>query len=87
MKTVDDLISEWTEEEREKLIDLIEECREGELELMKYSASCEENLTQLTDSLSFLLSNIYSIRNKTEKLEDMLSVTYLNWDHKKFPPS
>jgi hypothetical protein len=87
MKTVDDLISEWTEEEREKLKDLIEECRERELQLMKYSASCQENLTQLTDSLSFLLLNRYSIRKKTPKLEDMLLVTYLNWDHKKFPPS
>jgi len=28
MKTVDQLVSEWTEEEREKLRDLIEESRE-----------------------------------------------------------
>jgi hypothetical protein len=87
MKTVDDLISEWTEEETEKLKDLIEECRDRELQLIKYSASCQENLTQLTDSLNFLLLNRYSIRKKSPKLEDMLLVTYLNWDHKKFPPS
>ena len=87
MKTVDQVVSEWTEEEREKLKDLIEECRERERQLLEYSASCQENLTQLTDSLSFLLLNRYSIRKKSPKLEDMLLVNYLNWDHKKFPPS
>jgi hypothetical protein len=27
------------------------------------------------------------MKKKTQKLEDMLLVTYLNWNHKKFPPS
>lgn len=87
MKTVDELISEWTDEEREKLRDLIEECRERERQLIEHSASCQENLTKLTESLNFLFANLYSLEKKTEKLENGFLGTYLNWNHKRLPPS
>jgi hypothetical protein len=51
MKTVDELISEWTEEEREKLKDLIKECRERERRLIENSTACKENLTIITEYL------------------------------------
>ena len=46
MKTVDQLVSEWTEEEREKLKDLIVECREREKKISESSKRSRERLNQ-----------------------------------------
>jgi len=87
MKKVDQIVSKWTEEEREKCKDLIEECRIRERQLIENSTFCKENLTKLTESLVFLFSNLYSIKKKTEQLKDELSGVTLNWKNRKLPPS
>jgi chromosome segregation ATPase len=79
MKTVDQLVSEWTEEEREKLKDLIEECREREKKILESSKRSRENLTKLTESLHSFLSSLYEIKERTEKLADDLLRIYLRF--------
>jgi chromosome segregation ATPase len=87
MKTVDMLVSEWTEEEREKLKDLIEECRERQQRLIENSKALKKNLTELTDSLLSLFSGTYEIKEKTEKLADEFLGIYLHLYNKKMPSS
>jgi len=87
MRTVDKVISEWTEEEKEKLKDLIEECRERERRLIENSTACKENLTKITEYLGLLFSDLYTMKKKAEKLEDELSGIYLIWYNKKMLPS
>ena len=87
MKTVDQLVSEWTEEEREKLKDLIEECREREEKLLESSKRNGENLTKLTESLNSFLSSLHEIKERTEKLADDLLGIYLRLYNKPMPSS
>ena len=87
MKTVDGLISEWTEEEKEELKDLIEECRERERRLIENSSACKENLTKIAECLELFYSDLYTIKKKAEKLENELSGIYLIWCNKKTLPS
>ncbi len=81
MKTVDQLVSEWTEEEREKLKDLIEECREREKKISESSKRNGENLTKINESLQSFLSSLYEIKGRTEKLADDLLGIYLRFSH------
>jgi len=83
MKTVDQLVSEWTEEEREKLKDLIEECREREKNISENSKRSRENLTKINESLQSFLLSLYEIEEKTEKLADDLLGIYLHFHHNK----
>lgn len=87
MKTVDQVVSEWTEEEREKLKDLIEECRERERALIENSRVRRENLTKFMDSLVSLVSVSQELKEKTEKLGDDLLGIYLHLYNKKMPSS
>ena len=77
MKNVDELVAEWSEEEKEQLKDLIEECREREKELIENSRRSRENLTKLTDSLTSLFSNSWEIREKVNMIGDVLLGIYL----------
>ena len=77
MKTVEELVSEWTEEEREKLRDLIDESREREKKLLESSKRNGENLNRLDESLDSFLSNLYEIQKTTEKMADDLVGIYL----------
>ena len=77
MKTVDELVSEWTEEEREKLRDLIEESRERERKLLENAKSNSENLTKLDESLHSFVSSLNEIKETTEKMADDLFGIYL----------
>jgi len=77
MKTVDQLVSEWTEEEREKLRDLIEESREREKKLSENSKRNAENLTNLDDSLHSFISSLDEIKETTEKMADDVFGIYL----------
>jgi seryl-tRNA synthetase len=79
MKTVDQLVSEWTEEEREKLKDLIEECREREKKLLESSKRNGENQTKLIESLQSFLLSLREIKERTEKLADDLLEIYLHF--------
>ena len=79
MKTVDQLVSEWTEEEREKLKDLIEECREREKKISESSKRSRQNLTKINESLRSFLSSLYEIKERTEKLADDLLGIYLHF--------
>ena len=83
MKTVDQLVSEWTEEEREKLKDLIEECREREKTISENSKKSRESLAEINKSFQSFLTNLYEIREKTEKLADDLLGIYLHFHHNK----
>ena len=85
MKTVDKLVSEWTEEERKKFKDLIEECQERERRLIEASRICKNNLSKLTETLVSLLSISQDIKEKTVKLADDLSGIYLQLDNKNTP--
>ena len=87
MKTVDQVVSEWTQEEREKLKDLIEECRERERALIKNSRLRKEKLTEFTDSLASLASVLHELKEKTEKLADNLLRIYIHLYNKKMPSS
>ena len=87
MKTVDQVISEWTQEEREKLKDLIGECRERERALIENSRVRKENLTEFMDSLASLVSVSRELKEKTEKLGDDLLRIYLHLYNKKMPSS
>lgn len=79
MKTVDQLVSEWTEEEREKLKELIEECRERERRSLERAKVNDENLSNLSESLQSFLSSLYEIKERTEKLVDDLFGIYLHF--------
>jgi len=85
MRTVDKLVSEWTEEERKKFKDLIEECQERERRLIEASRICKNNLSKLTETLVSLLSISQDIKEKTVKLADDLSGIYLQLDNKNTP--
>jgi len=87
MKTVDQVVSEWTEEERDKLCDLIEECREREKKLLDNSKRSDENQAKLAESLNSFLSSLYEIKERTEKLADDLLGIYLRLYHKKMASS
>jgi hypothetical protein len=78
MKTVDELVSGWTEEEKEKLRDLIEESREREKKLSENSKRTAENLTRLDESLHSFLSSLYEIKETTEKVADDVFGIYLH---------
>ena len=77
MKTVEEIVSEWTEEEREKLRDLIEESRERERRLLESSKRNSENLTRLDESLDSFISNLHEIKEAAEKMTDDLVGIYL----------
>ncbi len=77
MKTVDQLVSEWTEEEREKLKDLIEESRERERKLLENAKRNGENITKLDESLHSFISNLNEIKETTEKMVDDVFGIYL----------
>jgi DNA-binding ferritin-like protein len=79
MKTVDQLVSEWTEEEREKLRELIDECREREKKISESSKRSHENLIKIEESLQSFLSSLYEIKERTEKLADDLLGIYLHF--------
>jgi predicted nucleic acid-binding Zn-ribbon protein len=87
MKTVDQLVSEWTEEEREKLRDLIEESREREKRLLENSKRNSENIMKLDESLQSLFSSFREIKETTEKMADDLLGVYLRMYNKPMPSS
>ncbi len=87
MKTVDQLVSVWTEEEREKLRDLIEESREREKKLSENSKRNAENLTNLNDSLHSFLSSLNELKGTTEKMADDVFGVYLRLYNKPMPSS
>ncbi len=87
MKTVDQLVSEWTEEEREKLKELIDECRERERKSLERSKTNDESVSRLNESLQSFLSSLYEIRERTEKLADDLFGIYLHFYNGKMASS
>jgi hypothetical protein len=87
MKTVNEVVSEWTREERERFKDLIQECQEREERLIENSKACKQNLIQLNDSLTSLFSQSHEIKQKTEKLADDLLRIYMRLYKNKLPPS
>jgi predicted nucleic acid-binding Zn-ribbon protein len=78
MKTVGQLVSEWTEEERERLKDLIEECREREKKISENTKRSRESLAKINESIQYFLTNLYEIKERTEKLADDLLGIYLH---------
>jgi hypothetical protein len=82
MKTVDQLVSEWTEEEIEKLRDLIEESRERERKLLENSKRNGQNIMKLDEWLHSFLSSLHEIKETTEKMADDVFGIYLRLHHK-----
>ncbi len=87
MKTVDELVSEWTEEERERMKDLINECRGRERQIIENSRICGENLNRLTEHLSSLFLNSMEVKERAEKMGDDLWGIYLRLHGKNMPSS
>ncbi len=87
MKTVEELVSGWTIEEREEFKDLIQECQEREKRLIQNSRACKESLMQLTESLISLLSGSSEIKKRTGKLANDLLGMYLQLYRSRIPPS
>jgi len=87
MKTVDELVSGWTEEEREKMKDLIDECREREKQLIENSRACRESLAKLSESFSSLFSGLDEIKKRFPKLSEDLWGIYLHLYKKDMPSS
>ena len=87
MKTVEELVSEWTEEEREKLKDLIEESCEREKKLQEISKRNSENLIQLDESLNTFLSSLQEIKETTEKMADDVFGIYMRLYRHPMPSS
>ncbi len=83
MKTVDQVVSEWTQEEREKLKELIDECRERERRSLERAKANEENLSAINESLRSFLSSLYEIKERAEKLADDFLRIYLDYCHNK----
>jgi hypothetical protein len=87
MKTVDELVSKWTPEEKEMLKDLIDECREREKILIENSRFCKENLVKLNQSLSFLFSGLNELKETFPKsIEDLWGI-YLHLYNMNMSPS
>jgi hypothetical protein len=87
MKTVDELVSGWTPEEKEMLKDLIDECREREKTLIENSRFCSENLVKLTQSFSFLSSGLNELKETVPKLTEGLWGIYLHLYNKNMSSS
>lgn len=87
MKTVDQLVSEWTEAERENLKDLIQECRERERKSLERTRRKDENLTKLAESLECFFSSWSEIKERTERLADELFGIYLHFYHNEMASS
>jgi len=87
MKTVEELVSQWTEEEREKLRDLIEESREREKRIQENSQKNRENLTRLDESLHSFLSSLHETKEAAEKMADDVFGIYLRLYQKPMPRS
>jgi hypothetical protein len=83
MKTVNEVVAEWSEEERERLKDLIKDCREREKGVIENSRRSRENLAKLTDSLTSLFSNSCGIGEKANEMGDALLGIYLRLHRKK----
>ena len=77
MKSVEELVSEWTEEEREKFRDLIEESREREKKIQENSKRNRENLTRLDESLHSFISSLHETKEAAEKMADDVFGIYL----------
>jgi uridine kinase len=85
MRTVDQVVSEWTEEERERFKDLIEECREREKVIIENSRVNKNNLNEYMNSLATLSSVLRELKEKTEKLGDAFLQIYLQLYNKNMP--
>jgi uncharacterized protein YfcZ (UPF0381/DUF406 family) len=85
MKMVDEIVAEWSGEEREQLKDLIEECRARENRLIENSRRSRKILTDLTDSLTSLSSESCEIREKVNMIHDVLLDIYLQLHKNKMP--
>ena len=72
MKKVDEVVAGWTEDEREMLKDLIQECREREKILIENSIETKANLTKLSESLFCFASGFHKIRDEISDLADDL---------------
>lgn len=87
MKTVDELVSTWTQEEREMLRDLIDECREREKALIETSRASQESLVKLRESQMALLAQSSELKETLEEFADSLFKIYLRLYDKELPSS
>ena len=87
MKSIDELVSTWTREEREMLRDLIDECREREKTLIETSRVTQKNLMELTGSQIAFCTQSSELNKTIQSLGDNLFRIYLRLYNKKLPSS
>ena len=87
MITVDQIVSKWTVEEREKFKDLIEECRKREGAISESSKKTEENIKNLIFGFNDLMSSIGDLQKKSDLLLNTSYETLLNLSKRENIPS
>ncbi len=85
MKTVDEVISAWTPEERENLKELIEECRERERRVLENATQSQAHLAELTRCLISFVTASEKMKEKAEEVSNDLFGIYLRSYRKKLP--
>ncbi len=85
MKTIDELVSALTPEERERFNDLIDECREREKSLIETSKASQENLLKLKELEIGLFTNSSELRKSLEGVAHSLFQIYLRLYNNKLP--
>ena len=68
MISVDDVIAKWSPKEKEKLKDLIEECKKRERRLAEVSKDITGNLEMLAAGFGDLVTNVSILRQNSEEL-------------------
>jgi len=85
MKSVDELVSAWTPEERERFKELIDECREREQFLIETSRLSQENLLKLNQLETSLRLKSSELKKALDGFADSLFGLYLRFYHQKLP--
>lgn len=70
MKTVEEVISNWSKEEKEKFKVLIEESKEREKKIGQYSEEIRQSISNLDNELTKLIVSLVELRLQGEKLLD-----------------
>ena len=77
MKTVENIVSKWSLEERERFKDLIAECEERERKINIYSNATRYSLDRLSEVMADLACAHIVIREQTQNLLENTLETFL----------
>ena len=68
MKTIKNILSTLTDEEKKQHKDLINECLKRDENIKKHSDKSKENLLKLTDTLTSIIKDVNEINKEVEKI-------------------